>query len=123
MLRPIAETRQREARKSIQNASYRALERAVETVERARSLKDETTRRRRVSNPLYRKRGSVPTQSLFWHCRKKLAFTNYGRYGKKGAWEVDHSNPISKGGTDYFRNLVPACVECNRSKGDSRRFS
>jgi 5-methylcytosine-specific restriction endonuclease McrA len=58
-----------------------------------------------------------------WHCRKKLAFTNYGRYGRKGAWEVDHSNPISKGGTDYFRNLVPACVECNRSKGDSRRFS
>ena len=37
MLRPIAETRQREARKSIQNASYRALERAVETVERAQS--------------------------------------------------------------------------------------
>jgi hypothetical protein len=26
-----------------------------------------------------------------WHCGKKLAFTNYGQYGKKGAWEVDHS--------------------------------
>jgi 5-methylcytosine-specific restriction endonuclease McrA len=58
-----------------------------------------------------------------WHCGKKLAFINYGRYGRKGAWEVDHSNPLSKGGTDYFRNLVPACVECNRSKGDRRRIS
>jgi 5-methylcytosine-specific restriction endonuclease McrA len=56
-----------------------------------------------------------------WHCGKKLAFTNYGCCGRKGAWEVDHSNPVSKGGTDYFRNLVPACVECNRSKGDRRR--
>ena len=58
-----------------------------------------------------------------WHCRKKLAFTNYAQYGRKGAWEVDHSNPISKGGTDYFRNLVPSCIECNRSKRDRRRLT
>lgn len=25
-------------------------------------------------------------------CHKKLAFTNYGRYGAKGVWEVEHSN-------------------------------
>jgi 5-methylcytosine-specific restriction endonuclease McrA len=53
-----------------------------------------------------------------WHCGKKLAFTNYGKPGERGAWEVDHSRPISKGGTDYLRNLVPTCIECNRSKGD-----
>ncbi|MGD0496198.1 MAG: HNH endonuclease signature motif containing protein [Candidatus Bathyarchaeia archaeon] len=41
-----------------------------------------------------------------------------GRLGKRGAWEVDHSRPLSRGGTDYLRNLVPSCVECNRSKGD-----
>lgn len=52
-----------------------------------------------------------------WHCGKKLAFTNYGKYGEKGAWEVDHSRSKNKGGTDYFRNLVPSCIECNRSKG------
>jgi 5-methylcytosine-specific restriction endonuclease McrA len=41
-----------------------------------------------------------------------------------GAWEVDHIRPRSRGGTDYLRNLVPACIECNRSKGDlnSREF-
>lgn len=51
-----------------------------------------------------------------WHCRKKLAFENYGDTGAKGAWEVDHSRSKDKGGTDYFRNLVPACVPCNRLK-------
>ncbi|MBI4258110.1 MAG: HNH endonuclease [Thaumarchaeota archaeon] len=55
-----------------------------------------------------------------WWCGKKLAFTNYGVHGAKGAWEIDHSNPVSRGGTDYLGNLVPSCIECNRSKGDRR---
>ena len=60
-----------------------------------------------------------------WHCGKKLAFKNYGIVGARGAWEVDHSNPTSRGGTNYFRNLVPSCINCNRSKGDlkTREFS
>lgn len=37
--------------------------------------------------------------------------------GERGAWEVDHSVPKSRGGTDYLRNLVPACIDCNRLKG------
>jgi len=60
-----------------------------------------------------------------WHCGKKLSFHNYGNPGRKGAWEVDHSVPISRGGTDYLQNLVPACIYCNRSKQDlrSREYS
>jgi len=59
-----------------------------------------------------------------WHCGKKLAWKNYGKRDKRGSWEVDHGHPVSRGGTDYLRNLVPACIECNRSKGDltSREF-
>jgi len=59
-----------------------------------------------------------------WHCDKKLSFQNYGKPGEKGAWEVDHSIPLSRGGTDHLNNLVPACIECNRSKQDltSREF-
>lgn len=53
-----------------------------------------------------------------WHCGKKLSWKNYGKPGEKGAWEVDHSVPLSRGGTGYLRNFVPSCVECNRSKGD-----
>ena len=56
------------------------------------------------------------------HCGKKLAFTNYGKPGRKGAWEVDHSNPLSKGGTNYLRNLVPSCIPCNRKKRNRRRL-
>ncbi|MFQ5822190.1 MAG: HNH endonuclease [Candidatus Heimdallarchaeota archaeon] len=54
-------------------------------------------------------------------CGKKLAFTNYGKLTRRGSWEVDHSNPVSKGGTNYRRNLVPSCPSCNRSKGTKRR--
>jgi 5-methylcytosine-specific restriction endonuclease McrA len=64
------------------------------------------------------------TRGHCWHCGKQLAWTNYGMVGKRGAWEVDHSRSLARGGTHYLRNLVPACIECNRSKSDltSREF-
>lgn len=52
-------------------------------------------------------------------CRKKLAWKNYATYGSKGAWEIEHSNPRSLGGTNRLNNLYPACISCNRSKGVS----
>lgn len=51
-------------------------------------------------------------------CRKKLSFKNYGRFGERGAWEIDHSNPRSKSGTNHLNNLYPACISCNRSKNN-----
>ena len=57
------------------------------------------------------------------YCGKKLSFKNYGKLGNHGAWEIDHSKPKSKGGTDYLRNLVPACVACNRDKSTTRGSS
>ena len=50
-------------------------------------------------------------------CRKRLAFSNYGRLGSRVAWEVEHSNPRAKGGSDRLNNLFPACIPCNRAKG------
>jgi hypothetical protein len=50
-------------------------------------------------------------------CHKKLSISNHGVVGAKGAWDVDHSIPVSEGGTDYLNNLKPACISCNRSKG------
>jgi 5-methylcytosine-specific restriction endonuclease McrA len=52
-------------------------------------------------------------------CRKQLCFSNYGQLGRRGAWEIEHSLPVSKGGTDHLNNLYAACVRCNRSKGNS----
>jgi 5-methylcytosine-specific restriction endonuclease McrA len=64
------------------------------------------------------------TDGYCYHCGKKLSWKNYGLSGERGAWEVDHSVPVSQGGTDYLRNLVPSCIECNRRKRDlsSRQF-
>lgn len=57
-------------------------------------------------------------------CCKKLSFINYARYGSRGAWEVEHSLPKSRGGTDHLNNLYPACISCNRYKaGQSSRFA
>lgn len=51
------------------------------------------------------------------HCGKKLSWINYGNSNGKGGWEVDHSRPKYKGGTDHLNNLVPSCIPCNRKKG------
>ena len=50
-------------------------------------------------------------------CGKKLSFINYGKKDERGAWEVDHSHPRSKGGGDHLNNLRACCVPCNRTKG------
>ena len=41
----------------------------------------------------------------------------YGTNGKKG-WEVDHSRPRSKGGTNSPRNLQAMQTAANRRKGN-----
>ena len=51
-------------------------------------------------------------------CHKKMSFTNYAEPGKKGAWEVEHSNPRARGGTDHGNNLFGAHISCNRRKSD-----
>ena len=49
-------------------------------------------------------------------CRKSLVQRNYGSVGARGAWEVEHSVPRAKGGSDHQNNLYPACIPCNRRK-------
>lgn len=51
-------------------------------------------------------------------CRKRLSFRNYGAYGTRGAWEIEHSVAQARGGTHHGNNLFGACISCNRSKGD-----
>ena len=50
-------------------------------------------------------------------CKKKLSFINYGKMGKRGAWEVEHSRPRSKSSSDKLNNLYASCISCNRTKG------
>ena len=66
-------------------------------------------------NDIYEK-----TDGYCYYCGKKLSFKNYGKVGNHGSWEIDHSKPKSKGGSNYLRNLIPACVNCNRDKSARR---
>ena len=50
-------------------------------------------------------------------CRKQLARGNYGKVGRRGAWQVDHGLPVAGGGTDHLNNLWPICIACNAKKG------
>lgn len=49
------------------------------------------------------------TEGQCAHCKATL--------GK--VWEIDHLVPRSKGGSNKFENLVPACVGCNQDKADT----
>lgn len=51
-------------------------------------------------------------------CGKELTYSNYAKFGRRGAWEVDHRRPISRGGSENLRNLQPMCIPCNRMKSD-----
>jgi len=48
-----------------------------------------------------------------FYCGKKL---------NRGTLTKDHRNPLSKGGSDFARNLVPACKACNSGKAGRRRY-
>ncbi|MBI5425752.1 MAG: HNH endonuclease [Opitutae bacterium] len=50
-------------------------------------------------------------------CHARLAYVNYGLAGRRGGWEVEHSVPRAKGGSDHGNNLFAAHITCNRRKG------
>ncbi len=50
-------------------------------------------------------------------CGQKVYFTNYAKPGRRGAWEVEHSNARARGGTERLNNKYPAHIDCNRDKG------
>ena len=58
------------------------------------------------------------TNSRCHLCREKLSLDNYAKPPEQGGWEIEHSRPQSKGGSDHMNNLYAACVPCNRQKGN-----
>ncbi|QQE10027.1 HNH endonuclease [Planctomycetota bacterium] len=51
-------------------------------------------------------------------CHLCGAWHTFDTYAQDDGWEVDHSKPQAKGGSDHMNNLYVACIPCNRSKGD-----
>ena len=53
-------------------------------------------------------------KDLYGNIIRKQSYGTHGQYG----WEIDHKNPLAKGGTDTNRNLQPLHWEENRQKSD-----
>jgi hypothetical protein len=47
----------------------------------------------------------------------EMYYHSYGKNTPMG-WEIDHSKPQSKGGTDHLNNLQPLNTSLNRKKGN-----
>ncbi|MEM9934019.1 MAG: HNH endonuclease [Bacteroidota bacterium] len=50
----------------------------------------------------------------------EIYYHSYGKNTDMG-WEIDHSKPVSKGGTDHLNNLQPLNTKANRQKRNSYR--
>lgn len=49
-----------------------------------------------------------------WYCGEEVG---WAKYSECAPMHVEHQLPRSRGGTDRFDNLVPACIPCNQRKG------
>ncbi len=77
---------------------------AYDRIRRARKLKAKGSHTRHDVDRLYfKQRGRCAAP----HCRALLAF----------GYHVDHKIPLSRGGSNYARNLQLMCQPCNDSKG------
>ena len=46
--------------------------------------------------------------------RNIIKYQDYGKVSKKYGWDIDHSKPVSKEGTDHLNNLQPLQSYYNR---------
>jgi hypothetical protein len=71
---------------------------------------------------------SDPAGVIYMSISKKIRFEVFKRDGFKCQYcgqtppaitlEVDHINPVSKGGEDDINNLITSCFDCNRGKSN-----
>lgn len=56
-------------------------------------------------------------------CGAWIQRTAYGDTNSTRGWEIDHINPVARGGSDALGNLQPLYWENNRRKGDKYPWS
>lgn len=82
-------------------------------------IRREVQNRRRVRRKSVEGSHSVGEWLLvLWICDNRCAYC-----GATSRLTKDHVVPISKGGTDYIENILPACLSCNSRKRDKPSFT
>lgn len=56
---------------------------------------------------------AICDETIFWNAHE----SNEDQANSRGAWNIDHIKPLSKGGRDIIDNLQAVHIECNRCKG------
>ncbi len=70
-------------------------------------------------NYIYREKGAEGSHSQEEYQIKLQIFHGKCAYCQvRQATSKDHVIPLSKGGSNYIDNIVPACISCNSSKGN-----
>ncbi len=106
---------------------------APDGLERAKRIKKDTEYSKRKSVRFSRKAGSANKQAVLYNLPGRLLSSevmglflshSYSCYycGKQSTdpkeMTLDHVVPMSRGGDNHISNCVPACWDCNLSKGN-----
>lgn len=76
---------------------------------------NQNTRRRHA-----REKGALGSHTAQEWEEKKADYGGLCAYcGKPGKMTEDHVVPLSRGGSDYIENILPACLSCNSAKNDT----
>lgn len=62
----------------------------------------------------------APAQSRIDECGALMRFDDYGNRDSDYGWEIDHIDPISKGGTDELSNLRALQWDNNASRHNGK---
>ncbi|MBI5023805.1 MAG: HNH endonuclease [Candidatus Omnitrophica bacterium] len=94
---------------------------AYNSVDKKEGAEQKVTDDKRIQQTPKRQREEISIRKRFLvFKRDQFTCVLCGRSGIGVKLEVDHKNPLSKGGSNNTDNLQTLCFECNRGKRNDR---